>query len=285
MEENKIKFELPNKKVVVKYIKRRRGMAAGDHITEDHVISGNMLKGSTRRYTAPMLKNGAIANVLTKDEKEYLEAVMGGINLSVYGDYWLNRYVTLYKDDNYLDLSHPNDYISYKILKFLPDQIAPSWEVRNQKASYDFVIVEEGAELKENKKKYDAKKEAFKLYGKVEDDKNQLIGILKLLTNKPISKNSTLDWVQAQVEEFIDNSPSNFINLIKDGSFHTKILINKGVDLGVINKESNKYITADGLSLCEADELPTFVNAVKYLDSPKNEEIRSLIEAKINNAE
>ena len=32
-------FTLPNKRVVVKFIKRKRGMAAGDHITEDHVIN------------------------------------------------------------------------------------------------------------------------------------------------------------------------------------------------------------------------------------------------------
>ena len=33
------KFELPNKQVTVKYIKRRKGMAAGEHITNDHVIN------------------------------------------------------------------------------------------------------------------------------------------------------------------------------------------------------------------------------------------------------
>lgn len=283
MGEIKTSFELPNKKVIVRYIKRKRGMASD--VADDHVISGNMLKGSTRKYTAPMLKNGAIANVLTSEEKEYLEGVMGGIKLSVYGDYWLNRYVTLYKEDNILDLSHPSDYISYKILLHLPDLICPSWNRRHEKMSYDYVIIEEGAEIKEKKKGYDAKKEAFKLYGKIEEDKDLLIGILRLLTNKPVSRGSALEWLQAQVEERIDNSAESFVSLLKDGSFHTKLLINKGVELGVINKESNKYITADGLSLCNADEHPTFTNAVKYLDEPKNEEVRSLIEAKINNAE
>lgn len=276
-------FKLPSKKVTVKYIKRRRGMASD--VDENHVISGNMLKGSTRRYTAPMLNNGAIANVLTKEEKVYLEDIMGDVNLSIYGDYWLNRYVTLYKEDNIFDLSHPSDYISYKILLHLTDQIAPSWKKRNDKASYEFVIAEEGAEFKENKKKYDIKKEAFKMYGKIEDDKELLIGVLKLLTNKPISRGSKLDWIQGQVEEFIDNNAASFVNVVKDGSFNTKLLINKGVELGVINKESNKYITADGLSLCEADELATFSNAIKYLEAAKNDEVRTLIEAKINNAE
>lgn len=281
MEENK-KFTLPEKKVIVKYIKRRRGMASD--VSDDHVISGNMLKGSSRKYTAPMLRNGSIANVLTKSEKNYLEEIMGGIDLSIYSDFWLNRYVKLFKTNNTLFLNNPADYISYKILLALPNLIAPSWEKRNDKMSYEFVIVEEGAELKENKKKYDAKKEAFKLYGKIEEDRRLLLGVLKLLTNKPLSNNPKLEWLQAQVEEKIDTEPNKFVNLIKDGAFHTKLLINEGVDLGIILKEGNKYVTVDGLPLCEAGEIPTFSNAVKYLDFDKNEEIRSLIEAKINNA-
>ena len=234
-----------------------------------------------------MMRNGSLANVLTRSEKAFLEGehALRGIDLSIYGEFWKERYVTLRKEDNIFDLNNPYDYISYKILLSLKDSISPTWEQRNERASYEFVIVEEGAELKENKKKYDAKKNAFKLYGKIEDDKNQLLGILKLITNRPISNGSKLDWLQTQVEEYIDNSPSKFLDLVNDKAFHTKLLITKGVEVGVINKDSNKYITADGLSLCEADEIPTFANAIKYLDGSRNQEVRALIEAKINNAE
>lgn len=280
-------FQLPNKQVTVKYIKRRKGMAAGEHITNDHVISGGMLINSTKRFTVPMQRNGGLANILTKEEKDYLEGsdALRGANLSIYSDFWRDFYVTLRKEDNQFDMSRPMEYIQVRLLESLKDHIAPSWKQRNDKQSYQFVIVNEGEEFKETKRKYDSKKEAFKLYGKVEDDKDQLIGILKLITNKPISNGSKLDWIQGQVEEFIDNSPSKFVELMKDSSFTTKILINKGIEAGVIVKKSNKYSTVDGLSLCEADENPTFDNAVRYLDNNKNQEIRSLVEAKIKNAE
>jgi len=280
-------FKLPNKQVTVKYIKRRKGMAAGEHITNDHVISGGMLINSTKRFTVPMQRNGGLANILTKEEKDYLEGsdALRGANLSIYSDFWRDFYVTLRKEDNQFDMSRPMEFIQVKLLQALKDHVAPSWDQRNDKQSYQFVIVNEGEEFKETKRKYDSKKEAFKLYGKVEDDKDQLIGILKLITNKPISAGSKLDWIQGQVEEFIDNSPSKFVELMKDSSFATKILINKGIEAGVIVKKSNKYSTVDGLSLCEADENPTFDNAVRYLDNNKNQEIRSLVEAKIKNAE
>ena len=64
-------FTLPQKQVVVKYIKRKKGMAS--NVSEDHVISGGMLSGSFKKYQTPLLKNGSLANVLTREEKTYLE--------------------------------------------------------------------------------------------------------------------------------------------------------------------------------------------------------------------
>jgi hypothetical protein len=283
-EEVKEAFSLPNEVIVVKFIPRKKGMAA--NVSEDHIIAGGMIGEAIRKYKAPLSRSGSIKNVLTNEEKEYLEEETG-LNLSVYGDFWTDFSVTLMKDstNNRLDLSQPMEYLSYKLLCSLTNDIAPSWDQRHDKLTYDFVITRGDEESKERKRSYDSKKEAFKQYGKIEDDKDKLIGVLKLLTNKPISKDSTLDWVQGQVEERIDTMPTVFLDIINDTSFNTKILINKGIEYGVIERNGNKYSTADGLELCEADELPTFDNAVRYLDNPRNQDVRSLIEAKINNAE
>jgi hypothetical protein len=275
-----LKFTLPKDTVVVKFIKRKKGMAS--NVNEDHVISGGMMSGSKRTFFAPLLRNGAIANVLTNEEKEYLENITG-LNLSVYGDFWKEHYVTLYKEDNILNLSNPIDYISYKILLNLKDDVAPKWEDRNKKQTYQFVLTTEGEEIAEKKVGFDKKKEAFKLYGKIEDDKEKLIGVFKLLTNKPISPNSTLEWVQNKVEEFIDVNPSKFVDLMKDSSLETKLLLEEGVEVGVVKKSGNKYSTTDGLDLCEGGEIPTFDNAIRYLDNPKHQDVRALIEAKIAN--
>lgn len=277
-------FSLPNETIIVKFIPRKKGMAAGPDISDSHVISGGMLNTAVRRFSAPLQRNGSIKNVLTDDEKEFLEKKLG-LNLSVYGDFWTNFRVPLYKDDanNRFDLSNPMDYISYKVLASLEKHdIAPSWAERKNNLTYQFAITREGEEMLEDKQRYDFKKEAFKLYGKIEDDKNKLVAVLKLLTNKNVSPDSKLDWLQHKVEEFIDTKPSAFVNAVNDKAFYTKMLINTAIDKGVIVKNSNKYSTADGLDLCNADETPTFDNAVKYLDSPINQEVRAIIEAKIN---
>ena len=271
-------FSLPDKVITIKHISRKKGMAS--NVGEDHVISGGMLMGSVRKYQAPLLRNGSIANVLTTAEKEYLEEVTG-LELSVYKDFWTTHFVSLFKEDNRLDLSSPMDYISYKILLFNKNEIASSWSERSKKLTYEFVMVESDEELIERKVSFDAKKEAFKLYGKIEDDKDKLIGLLTLLNNKPISKDSSLAWLQVEVEKIIDKKPESFVSLVKDVALDTKLLLNDAVTNGYVKKSGNKYSTVDGLDLCENSQVPTFENAIKYLDNVKHQDVRSLIEAKI----
>ena len=274
-------FTLPDETVIVKFVRRRKGMAA--NVDENHVISGGMLTNAKKKYSAPLQKNGSIANILTKEEKEYLEAETG-LNLSVYGDFWETYQVSLFKDDasNKFDLSNPMDYIAIKILEAYEDDIAHEWKLRNKKQTYDFVITRENEIGDERKRSLDTKKQAFKLYGKIEDDREKLIGILKLLSNKPISKDSKLRWIQGKVEEYVDTTPSRFLSVVEDESLETKLLINKAVDAGYIIRNGNKYSTADGLELSESKQPASFDNAVTYLDNPKHQDVRDLIVAKIN---
>lgn len=282
-EDNTIKgnFTLPNESVTVKFIGRRKGMAA--NVDANHVISGGMLNKAVKKFSAPLQRNKSIKNVLTEDEKAYLEKATG-VNLSVYGDFWKEYMVSLYKDDNFLDLSNPMDYISYKILLHLKDDIAPTWAERNNKQTYQFAIARENDEIQESKTKHNSMKEAFKLYGKMEDDKETLLGVLKLLTNRPISKDSKLDWLQNEIGKIIDSTPYSFVSVVTDSKFYTKMLLNSAVDFGVVVRSGNKYTTIDGLDLCNPGELSTFDNAVIYLDNPKNQEVRNIIEAKIEKA-
>jgi hypothetical protein len=283
MEEVKSKstFTLPDEKVIVKFIPRKKGMSA--HVSDNHIISGGMLDRSFRRYVAPIQRSGSIANILTNEEKEHLEKLTGS-NLSVYDKFWETFYVTLFKEDsnNLFDLSKPLDYISIKILEKYDDEIASSWEERNERSTYMFVITREDEELSEKKKGLDVKKEAFKAYGRIEEDHDKLIGILKLLTNKPVSTKTSLKWVQTKVEEFIDEKPEKFVKLLTDSSLETKLLIDRAIEAGVVVKNSNKYSTSDGLELCNADQIATYDNVVNFLENPKNQEIRFLIEAKLN---
>lgn len=275
-------FTLPNKKIIVRYIKKRKGMAAD--VKDDHVIAGGMLNGAFKRYPVPKQRNRALANVLTAEEKEYLESDKGlGKNLSVYTsrDFWVNRYVNLFKGDNILDLSDPIDYIDYKILLGNKDWIAPSLAQQNNKATYAFVIIDEDEEREIEKAVFNYKKEAFKLYSRIEDNKEILRGVLKIINKKPISENSTIEWLRQEVEKLVDNNSKMFVEFMKDSNYEYKILLSNAEDAGVIINHNQKYATTDGIELAEPGELSSFANAITYLADPKNSELVDIIKIKI----
>src|SRR5690606_36246690 len=135
------------------------------------------------------------------------------------------------------------------------------------------------------KKEFNIKRDAFKAYAKIESDTNKLINILRMLSNAPISKNTSINVLQDKVTEYVDSEPAKFLSIVEDAGFETKMLILEGVEKGIIAKTGNRYTTKDGLDLCESGEIPLFANAVKYLDANKNQDIRTMIEAKIYNKE
>lgn len=280
-EVKKSAFTLPKEKVKVRFIPRKKGMSA--EVTEDHVIAGNMMDGTTKRFFAPLKRTGGIANILTNEEKEALEK-MTGQKLSVYGDFWTEFSVRLYKEDakNIFDMSDPMGYISVKLLEACVDDVAHSWTERHNKTSYQFAITREGEVYDEKKKALDVKKEAFKAYGRIEHDRSRLLMVLKLLTNKPISEDSKIDWIQGQVEEYLDREPKEFLKIVDNPSFDTMALIQRGVENKVIIKKGNRYTTVDGLELADEGKAPVYTNVVAFLENDKNQDIRTLLEARIN---
>lgn len=276
-------FVLPNKKIEVKFIPRDRGIATG--VAKNHVMSGGMLNHSVKRFSAPLQRNGSIKNVLSAEEKEYLEKETE-LKLSVYNeDFWVNRNVALTKEDNsnIFDLSDPSDYISYKILLANNKTIAPTWGDRNKSLTYIFAITDDTQELVERKSKRDVLKEAMRKYFEIENNKELLFGIARMYDNhKKLSEDTSIEFLQDIVEERMKQSPKSFLSIVGDGSLSMKALILKGVASGVLNHINKQYETAEGIRLCEGGDVATLNTAAEYLSDNANRELYELIEGKIN---
>ena len=118
---------LRNERVIVRYVPKESGIVTNPK----HILYGGMAENAVKYFTVPQLESGKLVNILTDDEKEFLEDIMGlEFNaLSIYkkeNNYWSNKQVRLLKQDNILDLSDPEQYIKYKILLANKDEIAPS---------------------------------------------------------------------------------------------------------------------------------------------------------------
>lgn len=283
---------LRNEKVIVRFVPRPSTMVQNPK----HVLYGGMAENAIRAFVVPRYSStGMFVNVLTKNEKDYLERAMGlEYNaLSVYkkvNNFWddsnnqgIGR-VVLHKQDNYLDLSIPEDYIKYKILLANKDYIASSLRELEErpKATYQFVIISENAEAAQNLNKMDTIKRCYMEYGKIETDFNTLRTVVELTEGRPISSKTKIDFLQGKINEYIQTNPRKFLNTIQDELLPVKVLIKRCLEAGLIGKKNDAYyLRADGSPLCEMNEVSTLNNAAKYIASVKRQELKFSLEAKL----
>lgn len=283
---------LRNEKVIVRFVPRPSMMVQNPR----HVLYGGMAENAIRSFVVPKYSStGMYVNVLTKNEKNYLEKAMGlEYNaLSIYkkkDNFWddsnnqgIGR-VVLHKQGNYLDLSIPEDYIKYKILLANKDYVASSLRELEErpKATYQFVIINEKAEAVQNLNRMDTIKRSYMEYGKIEDDFDTLRTVVELTEGRPISNKAKLDYLQGKINEYIQSNPRKFLNTIQDELLPAKVLIRKCVDAGLIGKRNDAYyLRADNTPLCEMNEVSTLNNAAKYISSVKRQELKFALEAKL----
>lgn len=277
---------LRNERIIVRHVPKEGGLVTNPK----HILYGGMAENAVRYFTVPILESsGAYKNVLTDDEKAFLEEVMGlEYNaLSVYkkeNNYWSNYQVRLTKQDNFLDLSVPDDYIKYKVLKANSNFIADSLETLQDKpkATYQFVMIREGEEENNESEKLSATMRCYMEYGKIKDDRDTLKCIIELIDGRPIAANSKIELLQGKINNLIQADSKLFLKIITDPLLSTKVLINKAIEAGIISKRGDQYyLISSNSPLCGNNEDPTFNVAARYLNLPKNQELKLSIEAKI----
>ena len=282
---------LRNEKVIVRFIARAKGMITDPR----HILFGGMAAGSKIKFTTPLLRSGQYADVLTKEEKKFLEYKLGlePNALSVHNrtnNFWSDANeqgigrIELIKGDNPLDLSQPIDYIKYKILLNNKDQIAPSIQVLQDKpkATYKFVIISESDTAKAANTKVTLKAQAYMEFGKINEDKEKMRVIIETIDGRPTAANSTVEYLQGKVGELIEANTKMFLQVVKDPFLDNKVLIKKAIEAGLISNRGNYLYLRDGnMPLCEHGQEPTMNIAAKYLSLPKHQELKFSIEAKL----
>ena len=278
---------LRNEKVIVRFVPSD----SCNIVDRKHVAFGGMMENAVRGFTVPMLSNGTYRNVLTDNEKAYLEELLGlEVNaLSVYNkkdNYWDNFLIRLTKQDTILDLSDPEDYIKYKVLLANKDVIAPSMKELKEfkKATYQYVIMEPNEEFADSRNRVNNTMKCYEEFGAIKDNFDMLRCVIETVDGRPVNANTKIEFLQAKATDLIAANPKAFLQTITDPLLATKVLIKKAVEAGLISKRGEYYyFREDGSPMCGPNEDPTFTVAAKYLSLPQNQEIKFAIEAKINN--
>jgi len=254
-----------------------------------------MAERATFTVTVPKLRSGTFKNVLTDDEKDYLEAALGleAGALNVYNkvnNFWSNNTeggisrVRLNKDGNTLKLWDPIDFIKYKILLANKDLIAASMQELQDhpRATYRFVLISDTDTNTEAKNKRTIKSRCYAEFGKIEDKADILKTVIETITGKPLASNTKLEFLQNKAWELIESDSKLFLSVVQDKLLETKVLIQKCIDAGLISKRANYlYLRSDNTPLCEGGEEPVLSVAARYLNSPKRQELKLSLEAKL----
>lgn len=282
---------LRNERVIIRHIPKESGMVTNPK----HILFGGMAENAVRTFVVPRLSSGMFVNILTDSEKAFLEEVMGlEYNaLSIYkkvDNFWddsnengISR-VRLTKQDNYLNLADPEDYIRYKILLANKDYIAPSLQALQDspKATYQFVIISEGDETKSAKDNMSATMKCYKEFGKIENDINTLRVIVETIDGRPTAPTVKLEFLQGRINALIQADSKIFLRVITDPMLSTKVLIKRAIEAGLIlNRGNYLYLKSDNTPLCEVNEEPTLNIAAKYLNSPKHQDTLFMLQAKL----
>lgn len=277
---------LRKERVIVRFIPKEN-----DNIVDrKHVAFGGMMDGAVRGFTIPVLSNGTYKNVLTDNEKTFLEEVLGlEVNgLSVYNkkdNYWDNFLIKLTKQDTILDLSDPEDYIKYKVLLANKDLVAPSMKQLREarRATYEYVIMEPNEEFSDSRNRVNNTMKCYEEFGAIKDKFDILRCIIETVDGRTVASNTKIEFLQAKATDLIASNPKLFLETITDPLLNTKVLIKKAVEANLISKRGEYYyFREDGSPLCGPNEDPTFTIAARYLSLPENQELKFAIEAKLN---
>lgn len=276
-------FTLRNEKVTVRRIPKYN-----NGITDrQHPLYGGMLETAILSVAPRLLRNGDYTNVLTKEEKEVLEDQLNlePNTLSMYNKkYWDQINIKLEKDDIMLDLKNPRDYIKYKVLSTHTDLIAPSLEEQYRKGSYRYVLIQQGEEESRQNTKIGKKGLAYMKLGEINKDKAALRYVIKIITGRIPSSASQLLTLQNKVGELVDTSTDNFLKIVEDNDFDMKVFIDTAVRASAIIRRGSEYFTIDNKPMLISGDKSTIEEAVKFLKSTSNQEVKFAIEARIDTA-
>lgn len=281
---------LRNEKIKVEFVPQKAGFAPDD---PKHVMYGAKMDGTGDIFNVPVLRStGNYKNVLTNDEKDFLENALGLDKnaLSVYNrtnNFWDTYEVTVKKEGMSLNLADPEDYIKYKVLLANVDFICPSRQSLEDsyKATYKYVLVKDDEDINLEGEKMNATMKCYKEFGKIENDTDTLRVLVELLEGRPLAENTKVEFLKSRINALIQKDAKTFLRGITDQMLHAKVLIRRGTELGKLVKRGDfYYLKSDNTPLCGPNEDPTLNVAARYLNLPAHQDVKFLLESAMGDA-
>lgn len=180
--------------------------------------------------------------------------------------------VTMDKRGLTLQLSNIMDMLRYKILKSNKRKIAPSPELANTRASYEFLLLDKSLQTIKVAEKADLEVKAALRFAEISQSNKTMRDFMKV-QGKAVPTNADPNWLKAEIYKVVKQSPTTFLNYADDPYYNDKILIADGLSVGVLKRvKDNHYCLDNGA------DIGTMTDLITYLNIPENQVIRMKIE-------
>jgi hypothetical protein len=223
------------------------------------------------------LKTRTHVTGLEKDEELELEKELKlePGTLSQYNTIYWSSYpamIPITREGIMLDLANPKDYIWYKNL-LAHSEVANSEVEKYDSPEFRYVMTspEQEARIKNDRGK--VLREAFKVFGKLST--SDLKDVLKLL-GKRVNDDASVDFIEGQVTEFMEETPQLFIDLVKDENFKMKVFISNCIIAKAMKKTGAKYMLNGGDTIGIGLD-----QTIEYLSNPENQDVYKSLKAKV----
>lgn len=279
---------LTKKRYVARPIHRKGGWLPPGH------DSAFMNDGSTLGIVVPVMQGNVLSDPFkglgfTNDDKTILVNDLGigdlqQFNIHVKGSYWRGKTVSLDRNGLFLNLSKSEDLIKYLILRSDSERIAPSWNERFNKGTYKFALVEEGEEVQDKVSNLEEKKNAYLYFNKMDSNISKMKDFLFVyyLTKKDAKRppnDATIEWLKNEIGRIIEDDLKIFLSIISDVDYTIKLLIQKSVSIGALNRDKHNY------SFPGADRpVGTIEDLIEHLDDEKNQDAKMKLMHQVDNA-
>jgi len=282
---------LQDKLVEIKVITRATDMFS------DKQAGSSMFPGAKVTISLPRSESTRqLIPILSEEGQKFFEKKLhrkdGDLNFyDPNSPFWSTFTFKLSGEDNLkLNLADPVDNLRYRILKVMKN-VAPSWDARFDRGEYKFAILEDGYDTIETNKKSDKLERAYEAFGEIKNSIDKLTDVLEVY-GKKVPKDAKLDWLQAQVRKMITNEATpktstvqtidEFLLIVEDKHFETKVLIEKAVQAGALIKSGKTGYKLPGQAPEEVNTANHINEMVEFLQNKKNQEILLKIKAQVS---
>lgn len=182
--------------------------------------------------------------------------------------------VTLTKEGTTLNLQQPMDMLRYKILLSNVSLVSPSYEVRKNKQTYEFMIVDQNQHISQRVEGAKLKAKAFAKYNEITASEASMKDFIRAI-GRAVPGNYTQDWLEGEILTILEASEKNFLAIVEDSNYKAKAFVQKAVEAGSIQRLNNKRYTLDN-----GKELGELTDVINYLE--ENQEARMRIKSQID---